>query len=201
MTSHEPFLLQATAFPEKEIGSFEWDPDHNSEFLTVSNGGRTIEWRPRKPEGEGKSQPPAWVPASTRSYLHSGKFQWDFLVEEMATAQIGIGFMLLWNIGPDWGLFGYLGSSDTAWSYDPSTGDVVYATQSIQGGLPIFTDRRTGIVSVHLDLPRYSEGTARFSINGINTQPIPLPEGAVILPAACFLKETQKVTLGRLQQT
>ena len=55
----------------------------------------------------------------------------------MASRQIGVGFMLLWNIGPDWGLFGYLGASATAWSYDPSTGDVVSATKSIQMLLPL----------------------------------------------------------------
>lgn len=29
----------------------------------------------------------------------SGSFRWEFVVEEMANAQIGIGFMLLWDVG------------------------------------------------------------------------------------------------------
>ena len=113
----------------------------------------------------------------------------------MARAQIGVGFMLLWSVGPDWGFFGYLGASSTAWAYDPSTGDVVCNTESIQGGLPKFADGRTGEVSVHLDLPRHAEGSARFLVEGVYTRVIPLPEGAVVLPAACLLTESQRVTL------
>jgi hypothetical protein len=134
-------------------------------------------------------------------HLHSGSFRWDFVVEEMARAQVGVGFMLLWDIGPDWGFFGYLGASPTACAYDPSTGDVVRNTKSIQGDLPKFADRHTGIVSVHLDLPRLAEGSARFLVNGAETRAIPLPEGAVVLPAACFLKEGQRVTLANLQRS
>jgi hypothetical protein len=133
--------------------------------------------------------------ASTRLCLHSGRFAWDFTVDEMASAQLGIGFMLFWNIGPDWGFFGYLGASTTAWAYDPSTGDVVSGTASIQGGLPKFQNQHTGVVSVELDIPRDAEGCGRFIISGIETSAIRLPRGAVVLPAACFLKETQKVTL------
>lgn len=198
--AREPCLLKATTLSETDRGAFEWDCSHNSDLLTVSNSGRTIEWGPRKPQYTGKHYPPAWVPASTRSHLHSGMFQWDFVVEEMAFAQIGIGFMLLWNIGPDWGFFGYLGSSTSAWAYDPSTGDVVYNTKSIQSGLPRFADGHKGVVTVHLDLPREAEGKASFSINGIETQVIPLPGSSVVLPAACFLKESQKVTLASFKQ-
>jgi hypothetical protein len=194
-TAREPFLLKATAFAEADRGSFEWDTSHNADILTVSNNGQTIEWGPRNPQYTGKIYPPAWVPASTRARLHSGQFQWDFVINEMAGAQLGIGFMLLWDIGPDWGFFGYLGSSTTAWSYDPSTGDVVYNTRSIQGGLPKIVDGRTGVVTVRLDLPRDGIGIGMFSMNGTDSLPISLPEGSVVLPAACFLKETQKVTL------
>lgn len=49
---------------------------------------------------------PCFVPASTSSHLHGGSFEWDFIVDEMAGRQIGIGFMLLWDLGPDWGFFG-----------------------------------------------------------------------------------------------
>lgn len=202
MTSEsEPALLKASDLSESDIGSFEWDPTHNSHILTVSNNGKTIEWGPRKPEYTGKLYPPAWVPATTLAHLHSGEFRWDFVVEEMASCQIGIGFMLLWDIGPDWGFFGYLGASPSAWAYDPSTGDVVRNTRSIEGDLPKFADRRTGIVSVRLELPRFGEGTGRFRVNGVDTKGIHLPEGAVVLPAACLLRETQRVTLARFERS
>jgi hypothetical protein len=167
----------------------------------VSKNGETIEWGPKKPEFMGKYYPPAWVPAPTRAHLHSGNFRWDFVVEEMAARQIGVGFMLLWDIGPDWGFFGYLGASTTAWAYDPSTGDVVSNTESIQGNLPKFAGGRTGIVSVFLQLPRTGEGSGRFRVNGMDTRCVPLPEGAVVLPAACLLQETQRVTLSHFQRS
>jgi hypothetical protein len=198
-SAREPALLKATTFAVGDIGSFEWDASHNADLLTVSNDGRTIEWGPQKPQYTGKHYPPAWVPASTRSRLHSGRFQWDFVIDELAGAQIGIGFMLLWDIGPDWGFFGYLGSSTSAWAYDPSTGDVVYATESIQGGLPKITDGHTGVVTVRLDLPRDADGAAVFSMNGTDSLPIGLPPGSVVLPAACFLKGSQKASLANFR--
>lgn len=192
-SARKPALLRATTLAETDRGSFEWDALHNADLLTVSNAGRTIEWAPRKPSD--KDHRPAWVPASTRARLHSGRFRWDFEIAELAGAQLGIGFMLLWDIGPDWGFFGYLGSSTSAWSYDPSTGDVVHDTKSIQGGLPKVSDGHSGVVSVHLDLPRDAAGTGWFSMNGTDSRPIRLPEGSVVLPAACFLRESQKVSL------
>lgn len=195
----EPALLKATALAVTDIGSFEWDATHNADLLTVSNDGRTIEWGPRKPQYTGKHYLPAWVPGSTRSRLHSGYFQWDFVIDELAGAQIGIGFMLLWDVGPDWGFFGYLGSSTSAWAYDPSTGDVVHNTKSIQGGLPKITDGRAGVVTVQLDLPRDAAGFGMFSMNGTRSLPISLPEGSVVLVAACLLKESQKVSLANFR--
>ncbi len=199
-TAKAPALVRATALSETDIGSFQWNSSHNAQLLTFSNNGQTVEWGPRKPEYEGKHYPPAWVPASTLSQLHSGKFRWDFVVEEMANAQIGIGFMLVWDLGLDWGVYGYLGAGQTAWSYDPSTGDVVNSTQSIQGRLPRFANRHTGIVTVHLDLPRNGKGSASFSIDGIDTRPIRLPESSVVRAAACLLRESQRVTLANFQQ-
>ena len=206
--AREPRLLKATTLPETDRGTFEWDPDHTSDLLTISNDRRTVEWKSTTLEEkaeryapfEGGYLPPLWLRATTRAQLHSGSFQWDFIIDEMAGGQIGIGFLLQWDIGPDWGFFGYLGSSTTAWAYDPLTGNVVRNTESMEGGLPQFPDGRAGIVTVHLDLPRNAEGKARFSILGVDSQPIDLPESSVVLPAACLLAETQKVTLGRLQQ-
>jgi len=188
----EPALLKAASFDVADIGSCDWDQEHKSDLLVVSDDGRTMQWG----RGSGKGRlPPAWVGAMTRLHLHSGNYRWDFVVRSMGKAQIGIGFMLLWNLGPDWGFFGYLGSSSTAFAYDPSTGDVVCNTASIEGGLPRFSDGESGVVSVHLDLPRLGGGSARFLVDDKYSRSIELPVGAVVLPAACFLKEGQTVTL------
>ena len=196
----EPSLLEAVELAEADIGLFEWETKRNSDHLVVSNGGRSIEWGPRPSRSKGEYYPPAWVPATTLLHLHSGRYRWDYVVAEMACAQIGVGFMLLWDIGPDFGFFGYLGASSSAWSFDPSTGDVVCNTKSIQGGLPRFEDGHTGVVTVSFDLPRNAEGVAWFSIQGVASIPINLPKSSVILPAACFLKEGQKVTLANFQR-
>lgn len=100
-----PALLQADTFEDHDIGEFRWNPEHNRHLLTVTNNGQTIEWKPR--QGSEKNNPPAWVPTSTCLHLHIGCFRWDFKVDEMAFSQIGVGFMSLWDIGPDWGFFGY----------------------------------------------------------------------------------------------
>src|SRR5689334_24875703 len=123
MEEPPPSILKAMAFADDDIGTAKWNTEHNGDFLSVTNNGQTIEWKPLQRSGD--KFHPVWVPASTCLHLHSGHFRWDFIVDEMAFRQIGIGFMLLWDIGPDWGFFGYLGASTTAWSYDPSTGDVV----------------------------------------------------------------------------
>jgi hypothetical protein len=197
----EPVLLNAASLVEADVGLFEWSRDHNSSLLSVSSNGRTVEWGSRKPEFQGKLYPPVWVPASTQMHLHSGTYQWDFVVDEMACTQIGVGFMLLWDVGPDWGFFGYLGASPTAWAYDPSTGDVVCNTDSIQGDLPKFANGRAGVVSVHLRLPRHDEGFGTFVVDDMETRRIRLPVGAVVLPAACLFKETQQVSLNRYERS
>jgi len=104
------------------------------------------------------------------------------------------------NAGGDWGFFGYLGASNTAWSYDPSTGDVVTATESIEGGLPKFENGRSGVVQVDAYLPRHDAGVIKFIVNGVESKPIPVPVGSVILPAACFLKPGQRITLTELKR-
>lgn len=197
---HAPVLLKAADLVESDIGVCEWNREHNADLLTVSQDGRVVEWEKGKRKNEGKL-PPAWVPASTRLRLHSGRYRWDYIVENMGPAQIGIGFMLLWDVGPDWGFFGYLGASPSAWAYDPSTGDIVRNTKSIEGKLPRFANGKGGVVSVELDLPRRTEGSARFLIGGASSQAIKLPEGAVVLPAACLLKESQRVTLAMFERT
>jgi hypothetical protein len=192
----QPRLLQARDLLQGSIGDYAWDPTHNDDLLTVSNAGRTVEWGPRKPAYRGILYPPAWVPAKTLLLLHSGDFCVDFIVDEMASAQIGLGFLLAYQGGLlDWGFFGYLGAGCDAWAYDPSTGDVVNETKSIQGGLPKFLDGRTGVVSLELELPRDGAGLGRFRTQRQNSRAIALPSGAVVVPAACLLKESQRVTL------
>jgi len=189
--------VKASTYALNDCGECRWDSDHNSDRLTVTGDGLTIEWDGSKDkEGE---PPPSWIPASTRLFLHSGNFRLDFRIDEMAGRQIGVGFMLQLtdgvNLGVDWGFFGYLGASSTAWAYDPSTGDIVTATGSVQGGLPKFSDGRSGVVQLHINVPRNEAGTARFIVDGTQSKAIPLPVGAVVLPAACFLRTGQRVTL------
>jgi hypothetical protein len=196
----EPTLCNASEFDEQHIGSLTWDASHNSDYLSVSDDRSSVEWGPRKSSYEG-AYPPAWVPIRSEAHLHSGTFSWDFVIEEMASNQIGVGFLLQWDQGLDWGFYGYLGAGATAWAYDPSTGDIVTRTESIAGGLPTFVDGRSGVVSVRLELPRTRPGRGVFVVNGTESPPIELPSGAVVVPAGCLLREGQRVRLGNLSRT
>lgn len=195
----KPALRRAAELAEEDIGSLTWDPTHNSDLLSVAADRRCVEWGPRKDTYEGL-YPPAWVPIRSEAHLHSGLFTWDFTVDELARGQLGIGFMLQWDQGLDWGFFGYLGAGTTAWAYDPSTGDVVTETRSIAGGLPAFADTGRGVVSVQLELPRKRAGAGTFIVKGISSPPVALPAGAVVVPAACLLREGQRVRLGDLSR-
>lgn len=189
----QPQLLEAQNFSADDIGKLGWDTEHSSDYLHFSEDGLTSHW---DPNAEKKAEyDPSWITASTQLSLHSGRFSWDFAIENMGGAQIGIGFLLIWDQGLDWGFYGYLGAGQTAWSYDPSTGDVVNATQSIQGDLPYFENKESGIVSMEMVLPRESEGWARFVVNGVASERIELPVGAVVRPAACFLKKGQSIAI------
>ena len=187
-------LLRASSRAATAIGEARWDTTQNAELLHFD--GDVATWR--RPAAVPEQYPPAWVPASTLAQLHSGTFRWDFEVEHMQSAQLGLGFMLVFEDGVDWGLYGYLGAARTAWSYDPSTGDVVNATESIAGGLPTFEDGESGTVTVELELPRDAPGRGRFIVNGQASPDIELPAGAVIMPAACFLREGQQVRFGEV---
>jgi hypothetical protein len=189
----EPKLANAITYKEGDIGEVKWNIEHNKDSLIFSNNNQTIEWNP-------KNGQTAFLPATTSLHLHSGKFVWDFNIEEMSSAQIGVGFMLLWDNGLlDWGFFGYLGAGFFAWAYDPSTGDVVNAEKSIQGGLPKFENKHTGIITVELNLPRNAEGVGKFIVNGVESNPIKLPIGAVVVPAATLLKKDQKITIANFK--
>jgi hypothetical protein len=195
----DPVLRKAVEFAERDIGSLTWDATHNSDILSVSDEGRCVAWGPRK-QADDKAYTPVWVPIRSSAHLHSGTFVWDFIVDELAKGQIGVGFMLLWDKGLDWGFFGYLGAGVTAWAYDPSTGDVVTDTKSIAGDLPKFSDAGRGIVSVRLELPRTQAGSGTFIVDDVASPAIELPAGAVVVPAACLLREGQRIRLGTLSR-
>lgn len=192
--SEIPWLRTAPEMPPGDFGSFAWDCTLNTGDLEYTESARRALWKQRVPGGVG---PRLWVPAQSLARLHSGEFGWEFHIQGMGGAQIGVGAMLDWSIGPDWGFYGYLGSSTSAWAYDPSTGDVVCDTRSIEGGLPVLDGQ--GVVTVKASLPRDEPGTLRFQIEGKSSRPVQLPPGSVLVPAACFLEVGQSVTLANLK--
>ena len=201
----EPELqpVRASTYEWNDIGEVLWDSSHNRDRLTITGGGLTIAWDESK--NKAGEQTPCWIPASSRLHLHSGQFSLDFQIDEMAQHQIGVGFMIQLTdgvyVGSNWGFFGYLGSSHTAWSYDPSTGDVVTDTKSIESGLPKIENGHAGVVRIQVRAPRQEAGSVQFIVNGVQSKPIPLPVGAVVLPAACFLKNGQKITLSNFNRS
>src|SRR5215217_87133 len=126
--ARKSYLVSSTAYGVDDYGVAQWDRELNSDCLAVSGDGRSVTWEREHCD----DRRPAWVPAQTLLHLHSGTFRCDFVVGELAGAQLGVGFVCLWEHGLDWGFFGYLGAGPTAWAYDPSTGDIVNATKSIE---------------------------------------------------------------------
>jgi len=187
-----PALLTAASLPLVEKGvvlRFRDDPKYEDVFVT-DDAMTSMRWA-----SLGKMKlTPAWMPVSCEPNLHSGVFRVKFNIEDMGDGQLGVGFGLAWNVGIDWGFFGYLGASQSAWSYDPSSGDVVNDKESIAAGLPRF-ESGSGLVQLNLTLPRFAPGQASFTINDVETPTIALPEGAVITPAVCFLKLRQKIDI------
>jgi hypothetical protein len=80
---------------------------------------------------------------------------------------------------------------------DLPLGDIVTATESIQGGLPKFKGN-SGVISLELILPNDADGSATFIVDGVRTPSVRLPAGAVVIPAACLLKQGQRVRLANL---
>ena len=161
----------------------QWDSSEASDSLTISNEAKTLEWV--------SNIQAAWLPAQTKLRLGgSGKVSLDFRIEAIANAQIGVGFLLT---PPDWGFFGYLGSSNTAWSYDAWEGAIVTDTQATHEGLP--TIKNSGVVTLELNFDGGAP-TATFIVDGKPTPSISLPAGSVVIPAGCLCARGQKVTLG-----
>lgn len=143
----------------------------------------------------------SWLPAPTLLQLHSDVFFIEFSVTRNSRSeQFGVGFLLDWTVGPDWGFFGYLGASSSAWSYDPSSGDIVYETESIKGGLPKFSEN-SGTIGMKFDLTAGKSGKAIFFIDGKQADHvIDLPNSAVVVPAACLLRKGQKVEITKFEK-
>jgi hypothetical protein len=142
--------------------------------------------------------PPCWLPVLTTPLLHSGTFTVALHVDSMQDKQIGVGFYLAQALPHrvDFGFFGYLGSSNTSWSYDPTSGDIVTATRSIRGNLPTFKNKSSGTIRMHFTLAREQRGSMQFEIDGqLIAHSIELPFGAVVVPACCLLGIYQRVTI------
>ncbi|CAF3661265.1 unnamed protein product [Rotaria sordida] len=193
-TSEKPYLLDSSTFSSEKMnnfGEFRFDSNRSmNSSIRFSNNDCTVEWL--------EPSMAVWIPVETKAKLHSGKWSLEFDVEWMGTHQIGVGFLLDWNIGSDWGFFGYLGSSSSAWSYDPSTGDIVTDTESIHGNLPKFTGN-SGVIGLELDLPKNEIGKFTFIVDGVRIPTKQLSNsGAVAIPAVCLLSRGQKVTIRNL---
>ena len=202
MSSPQIQLLTAsklkTIDPEYDVQKQTLAFAKRSDTVTLSNNNTTASWT--------EAAQLSWVPVPSQTqFTNAKKVSWDFEFSHKKR-QIGFGFMLCFlvtdpktqnsKIDVDWGFFGYLGSSPNAWSYDPTTGDVVTDTESIEGGLPTFEDQ--GVVSVECVWEK--EGAwARFVMEGKASEKIQLPPEAVVRPAACFLKVGQVVTMKNLK--
>jgi len=162
-----------------------WDRKNTSKPLTISGDGLTISWE--------SDEQLAWLGSQTTGRLSRGIFTWDFRIESIAQRQIGVGIML---DPPDWGFFGYLGAGRNAWAYDAFEGAIVTETRAIHEALPTIRDR--GAVSVWLDLQTKNELV--FIVDGAQTPAIPLPGGAVAIPAASLFKRGQVVTLANFKR-
>jgi hypothetical protein len=175
---------------DKQVGatdpqSLRWDENHTQKPLTISKDGLTLSWN-----SDSKA---AWLGSQTTARLSKGVFTWDFKIEEIAERQIGVGILL---DPPNWGFFGYLGAGKNAWSYDAFEGAIVTEEEAIHSGLPKIG--KSGTVSVRIDLKRKNECV--FIVDGKETPAISLPQGAVVIPAACLLKKGQVLTLANLKR-
>lgn len=163
--------------------------DVKSEYLTLSNNLQTVEWTK---SGEDK---PCWIPIPTTARFKNQKVSVKFKIENPNPKhQIGVGFMI--EVGKekefDWGFFGYLGAGCGAYSYDPSTGDIVTMTESVRGGLPKLEAK--GEIVLELDLT-VEEPHATFVVGGKRCPPIILLKDLVIMPAVCLLHVGQIVSI------
>ena len=189
-------LLSAEELNEGEIGKAEFSTTSNK-ILTITNNNKTIEWQHDKH----LKQKFHWQTIETSLKLHSGIYSIDFQIEKMSHKKIGIGFLLLWNKGVDWGFYGFLGSSSSSFSYDPSVGEIISQSRPIKDNLPKF-EGDSGEISIEFHLPRKGENcSASFRVNGVRTPPITLPHSSVVVPAVCLLNPNQKISISSFRST
>lgn len=163
----------------------EWDRQWTPNELDISDAGLTLAWDTEEQF--------AWLPAQTTAKLSDGIFFLDFHIDSIVSRQIGVGFLI---DPPDWGFYGYLGAGRNAWSYDAFEGAIVTQEAAIYSNLPKIEE--SGTITMYLDLKR--ENKCVFFVNSVETPPIPLPPNSIVIPAACLLKQGQKVTLANFEQ-
>ena len=64
----------------------KWDPENTQRSLHISEGGLVISWK--------KKTRAVWLGSQTTARLKSGFFSWDFEIESLQEAQIGVGLMV-----------------------------------------------------------------------------------------------------------
>jgi len=205
LPEHAPLSCAQSSYPLQ----FESCESPNLKFLTLLASSSisipahktcsVVEW-----VTEQQTTPPCWIPVLTTPHLHSGSFTVAMHVDSMQKKQIGVGFYLAQTLPyrVDYGFFGYLGSSTTSWSCDPSTGDIVTATRSVCGSLPTFKNKTSGMIRMHFTLRRDSPGFMQFEVDGcLIPYSVQLPTGAVVVPACCLLSIHQRVTIAECIRT
>src|SRR5438552_719494 len=91
----QPVLLNALGLDGSDIGSFEWNRTHNTDRLSVTNEGLTIEWDPRKrPPKEklprsGSRRRPASISIAGRIAGISLSSAWESVRSESASCFFG----------------------------------------------------------------------------------------------------------------
>ena len=85
----QPVLLNALGLDGSDIGSFEWNRTHNTDRLSVTNEGLTIEWDQRKSPPK-EERPPMWIPTSTCSVSLADRTlqcRWDLVASHRSAAR------------------------------------------------------------------------------------------------------------------
>lgn len=181
-TSQKPEPIRTESSDDQRM--LRWDRTDTQSSLTISEDGLTLSRR--------ELSEALWLSAQTTGRLRDGICSWEFEIETIANAQIGVGALL---DPPDWGFYGYLGAGHNAWAYDTHDGAIVTETKDLHRNLPKIQER--GTVSVTVDLVH--DMTMTFSVDGVKTPAIPIPRGSTVIPAATLLKRGQEVTIRNFQ--
>lgn len=136
-----------------------WNTNQTTDSLSITDNEQKVHWT--------QDIEAAWMGTQCLPILKNGIFEWEFEIGPLQNHQIGVGLMVY---PPNWGFFGYLGAGANAWSYDPSTGDIVTETESMKGNLPTIDKENGGIIKVILDLK--TNNTFQFVVDGKETEPV-----------------------------